>query len=347
MPTGVGREVEDSPAWVLIGVAEQSEDSEALTCSAKTAPPTTTQKRAVSPAIINGIACDTSYGLGVADLLSPATRTRFRDVANLCPVDQIREAFHDQGFPEQPRLSGDGVRKATAKAYQDAVNWTDAVEVRRFLAVAEEIVRRVTRVWSNSADVSDFHDALRRDGCEVDAWTGQITLPRRMGITIESIRQLRDPSGIEAILRRVEESTDGDPALAIGCAKELVESTAKTVLTERGQAYSETNEKVPALAKKAAVALGLGAGGAKGPDGDGNIMKILGAMSNIPHALAELRNDHGSGHGRSTIHPGLSARHAQLALGAATVWCQMMLDTLGDPDAPWRRDSAAAGEATP
>lgn len=281
------------------------------------------------------------------DLIAPTTRTRFRDVASHCPVNQIRDAFHDQGFAEQPRFDGDGMRRATAKAYLDSVNWTDPVQARRFLAVAEEVISRVHRQSPNNADVSDFHTALRRDGCEVNPWTHQITPPRRTGVTIDSIRQLRDPSGIEVILRRVVESTDGDPALAIGCAKELVESTAKAVLTERGHPYSESSEKVPALAKKAAVALGLDVSAVDDPDGDGNIRKILGAMSNIPHALAELRNNHGTGHGRSTIHPGLSERHAQLALGAATVWCQMMLDTLHDPEAPWRRDPAQAGEQTP
>jgi hypothetical protein len=30
--------------------------------------------------------------------------------------------------------------------------------------------------------------------------------------------------------------------------------------------------------------------------------------------------------------------HARLAVSAATTWCNVMLDTLDDPDAPWRSE---------
>jgi hypothetical protein len=33
---------------------------------------------------------------------------------------------------------------------------------------------------------------------------------------------------------------------------------------------------------------------------------------------------------------GLRHRHAQLAVNAAVTWCSVMLDTLADPEAPWR-----------
>jgi len=36
---------------------------------------------------------------------------------------------------------------------------------------------------------------------------------------------------------------------------------------------------------------------------------------------------------------GLGSRHAHLAVGAARLWCEFMLDTLGDPAAPLRMDS--------
>jgi len=33
----------------------------------------------------------------------------------------------------------------------------------------------------------------------------------------------------------------------------------------------------------------------------------------------------------------LRARHAHLAVNAAFTWCQLMLDTLADLEAPWRK----------
>jgi hypothetical protein len=37
----------------------------------------------------------------------------------------------------------------------------------------------------------------------------------------------------------------------------------------------------------------------------------------------------------------LGQRHAHLAVNAAFMWCQLMLDTLADPNAPWRKQAAA------
>jgi len=43
------------------------------------------------------------------------------------------------------------------------------------------------------------------------------------------------------------------------------------------------------------------------------------------------------GHGPAKARVGLRARHAHLAVNAAFTWCQLMLDTLAEPEAPWRQ----------
>jgi Abortive infection C-terminus len=40
----------------------------------------------------------------------------------------------------------------------------------------------------------------------------------------------------------------------------------------------------------------------------------------------------GTGHGSATARVGLGSRHAHLAVNAALTWCQLMLDTLADPE---------------
>ena len=57
--------------------------------------------------------------------------------------------------------------------------------------------------------------------------------------------------------------------------------------------------------------------------------------------VAELRNQYGTGHGQGRPRTGLGQRHAHLAVNAAFMWCQLMLDTLADPNAPWRKQAAA------
>jgi hypothetical protein len=72
----------------------------------------------------------------------------------------------------------------------------------------------------------------------------------------------------------------------------------------------------------------------KGAD---TIVRILGGLTNIPSGLAELRNaGYGTGHGQSRRISGIKERHAELAARAAITYSSFMLDTIDDPDAPWR-----------
>ncbi len=76
------------------------------------------------------------------------------------------------------------------------------------------------------------------------------------------------------------------------------------------------------------------------PDGTDAVKRILGVVSAIAAGLAELRNrGYGTGHGAAGARVGLRARHAHLAVNAAFTWCQLMLDTLADPEAPWRNQA--------
>jgi hypothetical protein len=63
---------------------------------------------------------------------------------------------------------------------------------------------------------------------------------------------------------------------------------------------------------------------------------ILGSLSRLTQGVTELRNQVGVGHGRDSVPGWVRPRHARLAAGAATTWCNLMLETLGDPEAPWR-----------
>ena len=68
--------------------------------------------------------------------------------------------------------------------------------------------------------------------------------------------------------------------------------------------------------------------------------------STVALGVAELRNrDYGTGHGRAGAPIGLRPRHAHLAVNASITWCRLMLDTLGDPEAPWVTASSLARSA--
>jgi hypothetical protein len=167
-------------------------------------------------------------------------------------------------------------------------------------------------------------------------------LRRRSGLEIREdlIANLRDPAAIREHLGRLQRTAQSDPPLAIGTAKELVESTAKTVLLETGETVDD-REDLPALVSRAQRALGLHPASARaGPDSTDAVKRILGGLMNITTGLGELRNrGYGTGHGPKGERVGLHPRHAHLAVNAALTWCSIMLDTLADPAAPWQRES--------
>jgi hypothetical protein len=66
-------------------------------------------------------------------------------------------------------------------------------------------------------------------------------------------------------------------------------------------------------------------------------VRILSGLTNIPAGLAELRNaGYGTGHGHARRISGIKERHAELAARAAVTYSTFMLDTITDPEAPWR-----------
>lgn len=152
-----------------------------------------------------------------------------------------------------------------------------------------------------------------------------------------SLASLRDPAAILDNLNRIRRAISVDPAQAVGSAKELIESTAKVVLLERGQTVDDKAD-LPALVRAAQQALLLHPSQlTPGPDGTDAVKKILGGVSSIAIGVAELRNrGYGTGHGAAGERTGLGDRHAHLAVNAALTWCQLMLDTLADPKAPWK-----------
>jgi hypothetical protein len=128
-------------------------------------------------------------------------------------------------------------------------------------------------------------------------------------------------------IRRLEESVQKDPSLAIGTAKEMIETYCKTILAERGKNIQGTQDLMT-LTKQTFKELNLIP--ANVPDtakGAEIIRRILSNLSMIGQGIAELRNLYGTGHGREGKSIGLTARHAKLAVGAAVTLVVFLYET--------------------
>ncbi len=128
-------------------------------------------------------------------------------------------------------------------------------------------------------------------------------------------------------IRRLEDCVEFDPSLAIGTAKELIETCCKTILAERGKGISGTPD-VSTLTKETLKELKLVPEGipetARGAEGIKRIWSSLGAVGN---GLTELRGLNGTGHGKHGSESGLSSRHAKLAVGDAATLTVFLFET--------------------
>lgn len=136
-----------------------------------------------------------------------------------------------------------------------------------------------------------------------------------------------DPGYVSQQITRMESAVNNDPGLAIGTAKELVETCCKTILSARSVEFSR-NADIPELVKLTVKELDLTPADipeqAKASE---TIRRLLSNLATITQGVAELRNHYGTGHGKAAGAKGLPPRHAKLAVGAASTLAVFLAET--------------------
>lgn len=259
----------------------------------------------------------------------PRVRSAFREAASdYGVVRQIERAFEDEGFDAEPEDARDwyapGQRRGTFDRYTSKVDWADGRQVRQVLNAFETIL-----AWTDGDYRDNLARHLQRDGYTVDD-SGRILGGSASSLADIPLEQLTDSSSIIEHLERIASSTDADPALAISGAKALIEATTKLVLVELHEEFDEKAD-VPTLVKAAQKALALHPETlAPTKPGVEITKRILSNLSQLAIGVAELRNQYGPDHGRTSAVVGLRPRHAHLAVGASMTYCRLLLETLAD-----------------
>lgn len=201
-------------------------------------------------------------------------------------------------------------------------------EYLRFLC---EMLHPAVRPETGEAEslATSFNSNLRTDGweiVEVGRMAGRPVFEARRLVPGQSavvgsaltIAQILSADYITQQIERMETAIETDPELAIGTAKEFVETICKTILCELAKPASKKADLLN-LVKLVRVELELLPEDihekAKGAD---TIKSILGSLGTAAQGLAELRGLYGTGHGKAAGTTGLQPRHARLAVGAAT-----------------------------
>lgn len=132
---------------------------------------------------------------------------------------------------------------------------------------------------------------------------------------------------LSSIIKIMQKAQFENPTEAIGKAKEIIESCCVTILENNGAVFNQ-NWNLSQLTKETMKVLKISIN-----DLDENnksiksIKPILGGLQAIAGNISELRNQYGSGHGKSASFKGLQARHAKLAVGSSIVLVQYLWDT--------------------
>ncbi len=260
-------------------------------------------------------------------------------------VREIDALFSDNGVPlgpPQPDDNDPGERRERMRRYLISLDDNSPVEHAKLMGVYSDLLQDIARRKSGGGfDADELRDRwvqeLKRAGFQIDSDTYVVSDPSRpaaLGLTSDALAALTDPSAILDHLSRLGDTVETDPRLAVSTAKALIESTAKSVLTTRGAAYTRS-DKVPALVTRAQQSLALSAKGVS--DEAPALRQILQSLVTLAQGVTEIRNQVGVDHGAESVPTWVRPRHARLVIGAAQVWCQLMLETLADPDAPWRK----------
>lgn len=273
------------------------------------------------------------------EFISKKTRTEFREFLVDWTLREIENEFSAAGL--EPDLSHDpklgGQRREYVQQYYHAVDFTDVNQVERVLSVYEAILGRCETDLVNPDTYSDpvtlkreydkLLNCLRRDGYEFADGRlrarGRNALLQHLSTTAATL----DADYLAVQVDRLAEAVEHDSDLAIGQAKELVETCCRTILTARGASDYDRLDLVQ-LVKKTMKHLQLlpedipaGARGTK------TIKAVLGNLAMISQGMAELRNLYGTGHGKHGKHKRLPVRHARLAVGAATTLTAFLFET--------------------
>lgn len=141
--------------------------------------------------------------------------------------------------------------------------------------------------------------------------------------TIEALEQMKDEAQaisseyLEREIVRMRSAIENDPSLAIGTAKEFVETVCKTILNERKKPFKK-DEDLPKLVYLTMQEVAPMKGVDKPKKADETIRRAVGALSMLTQSLAELRNEYGTGHGKDAKSTTVESRYAALAVNAAT-----------------------------
>ncbi len=138
---------------------------------------------------------------------------------------------------------------------------------------------------------------------------------------LEEASAIHDVADLNRHAARIRSGIVSDPAQAIGSAKELLETVMKTIL---GKDEPGTSDDINVLLRHVREQLDLDPKSAAA-GANATLKRTLSSLGQIVVGVAEVRNLHGTGHGR-TRSKDLQIAHARLVVNAAITVATFLLE---------------------
>lgn len=133
-------------------------------------------------------------------------------------------------------------------------------------------------------------------------------------------------SKIDVMLTAIHKDTD----VAIGTAKELLETVCKSILKQKGEKI-DPDWSLSRLIKETSNRLDFRPRVADDPArAEQSIRQVLAGIATIVQGVTELRNAYGTGHGKEADFKGLEAKYAKLLVGVVSEIAIIFLATHGE-----------------
>ncbi|MEN6532638.1 MAG: abortive infection family protein [Bryobacteraceae bacterium] len=273
-------------------------------------------------------------------LLSKKVLYEFEDLFASWTLREISAEFDAVDIPRHttfvPRVSGQ--RRSLVQQYYHSLDLASPKDIAKLQGLFQNVLSRLEQLETGDYDddvkaqaarnFSNLTQWLRKDGFEYRDGA-LISTRRKLPVLphIKGIAIAMDSAYLQQQIRRMEEAVENDPWLAIGTAKEFVETICKTILSARGVPINEKWDLME-LSKQVRKEVKLLPDdipdAAKASD---TVKRLLSNLATIVQGLGELRNPYGTGHGRDAGSKGLRPRHARLAVGAAATLATFLFET--------------------
>ena len=194
-------------------------------------------------------------------------------------------------------------------------------EFLRFLSeTVHPRVRSNTDVINKLLDIYNKH--LYDSGYQISATSETGGRPIYTGTSLSNraedtlarkteIKKYLDTTYVDSKIDLMNKSINTDTDLAIGTAKELLETTCKSILNQKGVTI-DSDWTLAKLNKETTGVLDLKPTIAPDPGkAEKSIRQILQGISTAVQGITELRNAYGSGHGKAADFKGLESRYAR------------------------------------